>query len=317
MNVDQHTLTFQDLSLCTKSKDELYALQAGATYACCIAIGSCSFMIHTDSAESAEWMRRRFYDMTSDHDISLRNVVHLYGVQRADGAFFWDESGSAWEYCEAVLSAHVIAFFLECVMTIGYFEREQAIGFHAAAVAHNAKICAIVGSSHAGKTTTAIACAALGMEFFSDERCVLNNGMVTPFLRSLTMRAPGRRLLHADRDIALTQVARILTRLESDADQESILPPSLFLGTRSVLAPAPLAAIVVLRGYADEPRVDRVEIFEILPILLQQMTCKERGLDRMARVMHELRGIALYEMKLGQPGTSAHAVRQLVDTCVS
>jgi hypothetical protein len=140
----------------------------------------------------------------------------------------------------------------------------------------------------------------------------LRERIITPFLRSVTLRPPGRRLLAVDPDIAATSFGSIVARLEADAEHESIFPPSLLQQTLPN-AQAELCVLVVLRGYASRPELQKVAVFDILPIVMQQMTCRERELERMGRVMHELRGVDLYEMRLGSPGESARALKNLLD----
>ena len=304
-------LTFRDLQPWVRSREELLADKHQATYEVLIAMGSLYFAVHFADGDAAEWMRRRFHDMLGNAEAQVPNPIHVYALQSTNGARFWTESGSAWFYDHAVLTAHVIAFFAECVMTLRYFEVTAAIGLHAAAVGARDRVCAVVGHSTAGKTTTAVACAALGMQLYSDERCVLAQGVLTSFRRSITLRPAGRRLLRHDVDLVPLPLNALLERM-ANHDDEVVLPPSLLSAVPST-SDARLVSLIVLSGYAEQPVLEKTDVYAVLPALLQSITCRDSGLDRIARVMHEMQGVAVYRMLLGQPGASALQIKRLVE----
>ena len=306
-----HVLTFQDLRLLASLPLQADVHENNAEYYdVAIAIDEYRFLVHFTNPEAAEWLRRRFHDMLTAETEASAQDVHVYARQDAQVSYFWIRNGRVWTFDAEALLPHVLAFFAECVMTVSYFDLRAGIGLHAAAVGIYDRVCAIVGHSTAGKTTTALACAAVGMSFFSDERCVLEAGKATPFLRSITVRAAGRALLLRDPDLQATELPALLNRL-SDDHQENMLPPSRITSEPRADS-ARLRALVVLSGYGDQPFLERTDVYRVMPELLQSIVCKESALDRVARVISEMRQIPIFRMRLGPPGQSALAIQRLL-----
>ncbi len=63
---------------------------------------------------------------------------------------------------------------------------------HAGVIAHRGRAIMIPGSSMSGKSTLVYEVLKLGATYYSDEYAVLdNNGMVSPFAKPISLRAPG------------------------------------------------------------------------------------------------------------------------------
>jgi hypothetical protein len=78
---------------------------------------------------------------------------------------------------------------------------------HAAAVAHRGRALVLAGSSGAGKTTLAVALAAVGLEMLSDELAILDpvTGLVHPYRRRLHIRPGTPELVRGMEGIALRE----------------------------------------------------------------------------------------------------------------
>ena len=149
------------------------------------------------------------------------------------------------------------------------------LSFHAGAIACDGYAAAIVGESTAGKTTTTIACARRGMSPYSDERLLLRDGMVLPFMRAFNVRPGGRALL--GHDDAFDDFAVAMRQEPEDADWTDV---SLFEVIRNLRKPqpAPLCAVFILQAPAGEASVTEIDPRRATAALMSCADCAAQTL---------------------------------------
>jgi hypothetical protein len=130
--------------------------------------------------------------------------------------------------------------------------RRDAIFFHAGSVALAGRGALIVGPKGAGKSTLSLALATRGHGLLGDEHAcyVPARDELVPFRRPVGVK-PGPRA----RTSALA-----LARAGRDPDRDGMMRvPVEELITAPAPRPVPLRAVLFLRGFAEEPRLLRVE----------------------------------------------------------
>lgn len=306
---DSRSYTFADAELfaVARSVDELVGgrmlHQVGVT------IAATQVVVAFTNAAAARLFAFRYSDLLMPSHVVRRESLRLYVLDNRDGICLWARPERAWFVRTPQPAADVIAFFADNALMLDYIEEHRYISFHAAVLAHHNNAFAVLGVSTAGKSTTAVACAARGMTFFSDERCLLDAGQVTPFPRALTLRPNGRRRLLVDDGLDSEYLQARLRR--ADVVDDFVVPPSQLLPSVAQ-APAPLRAMFLISGYADHPHVERADLFGMLPELMLSMSARERGLDRMARAMHELQNLRLFRLTLGSPSATAQTISDIM-----
>lgn len=293
-------ITAESLRAETVPRELLDALAASAVRTVALEVAGEPCAVHFDDAAAAGAFERRYADL---HTTRVP-AMHAYAVARAPGgALFWMAGGPAYRWPHGELSASAIAFLTDAVALTSLFRAHpDALSFHAAAVGDGDGVAALAGDSHAGKTTTALACARSGMELYTDERCVLSRGTVVPFPRAVSLRAGGAALLAADRpDDALGTLLR--TR-----DAYDDLRVSELFAPWTPPAPAPLRAVFLISGAASAPALTPVTRTEVLRAAARWVHCPGDGLDAMARLLAALAGVPCHRLVLGTPGETARLI---------
>lgn len=305
------TISADDLRAAPHAAFDEHALRARAPHAVSLAVGASAITVRFEDAACAALFADRYADQLLDGTFA---IVH-YVVRTPAGYAFCSPGGLAWSWDRGALSPRAIVFLADAtaISTI-LRSSSQLVSFHAAAVAYAGGAAAIAGDSTAGKTTTALACARRGMRLYSDERCVLAHGRVVPFARTLNLRADGLRRLARDRDVP-DRTLDALLRASETSGEVRVRITTLF-GTQAIAEPAELRAVFLLCGHAAEPRLEPASWVDVAPALLRWMDSADRGLPRVERCLHALRGVRCFRVVLGTPDASALLIRATLAAAV-
>jgi hypothetical protein len=264
---------------------------------CCIAVGF-------EHAGAAQIFRQRYRAFETDGNPTLR----VYAVQSNDGldqAIFFCEPGFACRFPSRLLGDEVIAFLADAVLQRAFFDiSNRIVSFHAAAVRIGEVAAAISAVSTGGKTTTAIACARRGMGLYTDERCVLKDGLVLAFPRAVNIRPGGLELLSSD-DVPDDQGIGQRLRKHPGGEWVSASFEDV-LGTNVLPKPAPLEVMFFIIGRGRSARVEALARQDAIVQLLQAGFCGPgHGLDRVAAGTALCRTTRAYSLILGTPDDTA------------
>ncbi|MDQ2858129.1 MAG: hypothetical protein M3R53_05675 [Candidatus Eremiobacteraeota bacterium] len=296
-------IRFEALSRTRLAPERAAALAARAVHSIGFAVGTSTVSVNFSRAECAAAFAARYEDLASDRAPDF----NAFAVEEASDAFFWaDATDRVWQWSGGTLPPDAIAFFADNAGMYEFLCRTPVLGFHAATLAGSAGALALIGATTAGKTTTAVACVRRGLRLYSDERCILEDGRTAPFLRRLTLRAGGRAALLGDPCDEPLGIDRRLREWQN-AGEVPVRASALF-GAAAGGPPLPLAAVFVIDGRGDRPQVVPVRASDVMPALLASMASRESGLARIARVLHELRDVATYRLRLGPPDATARAI---------
>ena len=158
---------------------------------------------------------------------------------------------------------------------------------------------AIAGHSAAGKTATLLACARRGMRVYSDERVLLRQTIVHPFLRRCSVRGAGARLLLADQDAdRLPDALRTLPQLSL----------KLCFGAEAIAPPRPLRALFAIAGTGHCAALELIDTAAALPAITGWFDARGDMVDRVSRAIGMLRKVRCYRLTLGTPDETAAAI---------
>jgi hypothetical protein len=253
--------------------------------------------------EAAELHRRRYARLPSEQPAELRGFAVADGTE----TLFWVEDGPAFRWHDR-LGAGQTQFLADVVVRTDYFmERCPYLSFHAAAIETGGWAAAITARSEGGKTTTALACVLRGMRLYSDERCIVDEGLVLPFPRAINVRAGSLDLLaagHAPGDPGLG--GRLAAHRGTDwagVDYADIC------GDATLPEPRPLRAVFFISGRAPEPRIEPMELNAAVGALLSApLRGRVRGAGRVVEATALLRRAQPYALTLGTPAATAQAI---------
>jgi hypothetical protein len=296
------SVSFESLDRTSLSPSQTLALTARAVHEVAIDVGRATISVCFSRASAAAAFAERFGDMLGN---SAPSVV-IYAVALDGEAYFWLSPDRVRRWSEDP-SDELLVFFADNVALHEYLTTSADVGIHAAVISKGSHLVALVGESTAGKTTTALAAARIGFAVYSDERCILQDGHVVPFLRAITVREGGRSVILAAAASASALDAR-LRELPERGD--SAIRPRSLLGERAGGPPQPLSAVFIIEGRAATPTVNPCPLYAGLPALLRSMISRERGIERAARVLAEFRDVAIYRLRLGTPHATACAIER-------
>lgn len=246
------------------------------------------------------------------HHVSLDAPSLTYNCGAEAGTYyFWSET-AAWCWPHGSLPVEALVVFVDATAMSTLVRSDPALlSFHAAAIGYRNAAAAIVGDSTAGKTTTTVACARRGMTVFSDERLMIREGtMVLPFLRAFNVRRHGALLLEQDNiDDAFGKHLSVRVPEKDWTD----ISPLEFMPHLHIPPPAPLRAVFLLDGKAQDAQILEVDAARSCPRLLSSLDCMARArLDRAARVLEILRQVRVFSVTLGRPDASAVAIESIL-----
>lgn len=285
------------------------ALAAAAASTVALEVAGQPCAVHFDDPRAARAFARRYADLHT----TRAPVMRSYAIAGAPGgALFWTDAGAAYRWPHGELSSKAIAFLADAVAVTSFFRAHRdALSFHAAAVGVDGAVAALAGDTHAGKTTTTVACVRRGMAFYTDERCVLSGGRVVPFPRALSIRAGGAALLRAERE---DDALGALLRSRGGEGCEDLCVSALFAGWTPP-PPAPLRAVFLIAGTASTPALLPATRTDVLRTAGRFVHCPGDGLDAAARLLAALTGVACHRLVLGSPGDTARLVADTLRRC--
>jgi len=264
--------------------------------------------VRFDCPDAAQLYRRRYRHMLSDG----RPGRIAYAVaQKPDEHFFWVEGGSAYRWRGSPLKPHAVAFFTDAVVGTTVFRSlENVVTLHAAAISDGFSAAAIIGSTTAGKTTTAIACARRGLALYSDEFCIVAPNGILPFPRSLSLRCAATEVLAND-PVPSSAVDAWL-RTHGCCDGYDLGYDELF-GTLERPAPRPLRTAFVLIGKGAQPSIREVSRVAMVAHAGPWAKLKASGFEAFETLLALFEGVACYEVVLGSPDATARAIRRTME----
>jgi len=260
--------------------------------------------VRFDCAEAAELYRSRYRHMLSEAHPQL----FAYAVARGPCEYaFWVNGAAAYLWNSSALKPHAITFFTDAIVTTHVFRStENLVALHAAAVSDGISAAAIIGSTTAGKTTTAIACARLGLALYSDEYCIVTPQGVLPFQRSLSLRCAATEVLASD-PVPSSPVDEWL-RSHGCCDGYDLGYDELFGALRRP-EPRPLRAAFTVAGRASQPSVRSVSRATMVEHAGPWAKLNAQGFRAVERLLALFEPVACYEVVLGAPDASARAIR--------
>lgn len=273
-------------------------------------------VIRFDDAEVRRIFAQRYADMAADADGPAAHeafAVH----DPALGHLFWTTGDQVYRWPHGVAPPHVVAFLADAVALTAFIVRRSdgLISLHAAVATVEAGAAAILGDSHAGKTTTAIACARVGMQLYSDERCLIDRETIAhPFPRAINIRDTGRRLLTEDTLDGDDPIGRRL-RACPDSALNDVHFSDLF--GQDECRPRPLRAVFLIAGISAQASLGAATASDATRAAARWACGAGRGFDKLTRLFEIFRNVACFSLVLGTPDASARAVRAgLEATCL-
>lgn len=244
-----------------------------------------------------------------DHLSRTRSPDLRYFVLREEDGYLFCSPGmtTGWRWRKGPLSVDALAFLADAAAISALVRSDRnLVSYHAAAVEHRGRAAAIVGSSEAGKTTTLLACARLGMRVYSDERLILRDDAVQPFLRTCGVREGGAQLLLAD-----DSHDALAAKLKSgDCERLSIVET---FGPGAVAKSASLGFVFVLAGSSSQAKVEPIASHDAVSAFTQWADASAGYLELVARTVAMLAKVRSYRLVLGRPSESAHCLRDVLD----
>ena len=192
--------------------------------------------------------------------------------------------------------------------------REDAIFFHAASVAIDGRGALFAGPRRAGKSTTTLALAARGHTVLGDDIAWYEpaTNELRDFRRPIGVREGPRARV-------VDEVMAALGPREEFRDSVRV-PLAEFVPVPAESCRVPLVATFVIRGFADEPRAERIQPQLAHAPLLQPITLSLLNTSpgrRLLQVVRLLAAVPMYDLHLGQPDKSAKFLEELLESHAS
>jgi len=301
-------ISFDSLGHVCLAQHQAESYAALARHEVLIAVGSATIAVRFSRKSVARVFAERFGDTPGCG--KPERVV--YAVVADGQAFFWRVADRARRWPEEPNDERCV-FFADNFALHDYLSTSDDLGLHAAVVASDNGVAALLGRSTAGKTTTALAMVRNGLCFYSDDRCIIQAGRVVPFLRAITLRDGGRMAL-----LAHTAPSTLYDTLHAlPAGQDNPIRPRALFGERAGGPPRPLDALFLIEGRAADAAISDCSFYGAVPAVLGSMVSRDRGIDRAARLLSEMRNIPIYRLQLGTPHATAVLVERTLDERVS
>lgn len=271
------------------------ALEEHCRFTAACEIAGVTMELHTDIAEVAQLFALRY----GDHPASKPPDFRYYVATVRGGYSFWCAHAATWRWTQGPLPADAVAFLADSVALAAIIRFDPAlVALQATAVELNGIAAAIAGHSAAGKTATLLACARRGMRIFSDERALLRNSIVHPYLRRSSVRGAGARLLLADPDGYNDELLHSRPQLS----------PKVCFGSEAMAPPAPLRALFLIGGSGYCAALEATDTAGAMPAIMRWFDAHGDMVDRATRAMSILNGVQCYKLTLGTPDESAAAI---------
>lgn len=287
------------------SQTQRVALQKRAGSRARFGVLGCGIDAHFEHEGAASYLRNRYRDLPCES-----SLMHTYAACDESGTTHFLHDGGAYRWIHGPLTDRTTAFLADAIATDALLRAIPAeISMHAAALRYGDAAFAITGLSTAGKTTTAIACAATGCDLYSDERCIVTSAGVTAYPRTLNIRSGSLDLLR--RDLPAGDVKQRLCA-HPGTQWRDVAFADLF-GARLPAQPAPLRAIFTIRGYAENAASRRIPPLDMLADAKTGARSRARGVDRIRALLDVLSDASCFELVLGPPSQTARHIRSVLE----
>lgn len=267
-------------------------------------------VVRFDDAEACRYFTHRYADMTADDDGGpvAREAFAIRDPQL--GNLFWatDDQVYCWPHGDA--APELVAFLADAVALTAFIVRrpDGLISLHAAVATVEHGAAAIIGDSGAGKTTTAVACARIGMQLYSDERCIIDRRTFAhPFPRAMNIRRTGLRLLTQDTPQS-DDPTGLRLRARPEGEWNDVLFSDLF--GRPDTPPRPLRAVFLIAGKTAQASLAPATASQATRFAAQWAYGAGRGLAKLSRLLEVFENVACFSLVLGTPDASARAIRK-------
>ncbi len=291
----------QPIELSTESRRK-FSLFARSSVNIDIAGLACAVKFNDEKA--AAIFSRSYGDMPAVRSIKRE----AFCISHPDfGALFWAADGPAYQWPHERLTEQGIAFLADAFALASFLRgRRDVVSIHAAVVGSRGKVAAIVGDSHAGKTTTAIACVRYGMDIYSDERCLIANDFIIPFPRAVSVRSHGAELL-----VNGTTNDEIARRLRDRAFvPEKCMRYGEIFGEWIPPQPGKLHAAFLISQHGDREDLEAIPPHAMIRPAARWAQGEESGIDRIAKLLSLFEKAACYRLTLGSPDASARLIER-------
>ena len=263
--------------------------------------------VRLEWATAAEVYGRRYRRLLSTRPPDLTAYA---GGWKPGEVYFWIGGGPTYVWLHSQLGRNEIAFLMDAVVNSTVFtSTDDLVALHAATVGNGAAIAAIVGTTTAGKTTTAIACARRGLDLYSDEFCLVMPEGVLACPRALNLREGGIELLA--QDAAPQSVLDEWLRNNRGGDRDNVGFDELF-GELPELPQLPLRLAFTIVGRDTEPRATPLSAARMVAHVEPWVRMKARGLDAVEALHALVRRVACYELILGRPDDTARLIATML-----
>jgi hypothetical protein len=272
------------------------ALERRCTYAAACQIAGICMELRTDNPEVASLFALRY----ADHPAAQPPNFAYYVAEVRGGYAFWCGHAPAWRWSQGPLPPDAVVFLADSVAMAALVRYDAHMSsLQAAAVEFNGIAAAIAGSSASAKASTLLAAVRRGMHLYSDERTILYENTVHPFLRRSSVRSAGARLLLSD--------------TPAQGYAEAVKPaPELSLktcfGGAAIAAPKPLRALFVLAGAGHCAALEAIDTAVALPAISRWFDARGDMVDRVGKAVAALKGVKCYRLTLGTPDENASAL---------
>jgi hypothetical protein len=272
------------------------ALEQHCTHTASCEIAGVTMQLCTDIPEVARLFAMRY----ADHPAQRPPDFRYYVATVRGGYAFWCGHAPTWRWTQGALPADAVAFLADSVALGAIVRFDPAlVSIQAACVELNGVAAALAAHSPSGKTSTLLACARRGMRIYSDERTVLRNAMVYPFLRRNSVRAAGARLLLSEPSV--NDVKRSL-------HAEPQLSLKTCFGADAIAEPRPLRGLFVIAGSGYCAALEAIDTATAMPAIMRWFDAHGDMVDRATRAISILNGVQCYKLTLGTPDETAAAM---------
>ncbi len=280
----------------TRSGEANAALERHCVHTARCQIAGVAVELCTDVPDVARLFALRY----ADHPAKREPNFRYYVATVRGGYAFWCAHAPSWRWSQGALPADAVVFLADTVVISALVRFDQRLAsMHAAAVEYGGIAAAIAGNSSRGKAGTLLACARRGMRIYSDERAILCENVVHPFLRRCSVRAAGARLLLSDNDgDRAGDALRVIPELSLKT----------FFGSTAVAAPRPLRALFVLGAPGHCAALEAIDTAAALPSISRWFDTRGDMVDRVARAIVTLRDVKCYRLTPGTADESSAAI---------
>jgi len=190
--------------------------------------------------------------------------------------------------------------------------QREVLFFHAASIGIEGCGALIVGPKASGKTTTALALAARGHDFFGDEVAAVHSSTraMLPFRRAVSIRA-GPRARQVDDQLTSFRHAR---ETFPDGVERTLVKAGSLFPRRGAL-PTTLSCVMFLRQFAELPTAEPFTFGLRHVRLLSPLAASMWGMPAGARIVdlsRLLQGVRCYFLDPAQPEATAELVEQII-----